>query len=138
MPVPDPEIERRLRAEYAAISRRDWDSVFRDAHGDFEFRTPGRGLGPVALRGPERARRAMEDFFSPYEEVLVEPERFFDAGDRIVVYFLQRCRPKGSSAAVEIRAGHVWTMRDGRAAALEIFPEREQAATAAGLEQPAT
>ena len=123
-----------LRAEYAAISRRDWDSVFREAHQDFEFKTPGRGLGPVSLRGPERARRAMEDFFSPYEEVLVEPQQFYHAGERIVVYFLQRCRPKGSTAAVEIRAGHVWTLRDGRPAALEIFPEREHAAAAAGLE----
>jgi len=123
-----------LRAQYVAISRGDWDSVFREAHPDFEFKTPGRGLGPMSLRGPERARRAMEDFFSPYEEVLIEPEQFFDAGDRIVVYFLQRCRPKGSTAAVEIRAGHVWTMRDGRAAGLEIFPEREKAIAAAGLE----
>jgi ketosteroid isomerase-like protein len=123
-----------LRAEYSAISRRDWDAVFRDAHPDFEFRTPGRGLGPVALRGPERARRAMEDFFAPYEEVLVEPQQFFEAGDRIVVYFLQRCRPKGSTAALEIRAGHVWTMREGRPASLEIFPEREAAKAAAGLE----
>lgn len=122
-----------LRAQYAAISRRDWGSVFREAHPDFEFKTPGRGLGPMSLRGPERARRAMEDFFSPYEEILVEPQQFFDAGEQIVVYFLQRCRPKGSTGAVEIRAGHVWTMRDGRLAALEIFPEREQATAAAGL-----
>jgi ketosteroid isomerase-like protein len=75
----------------------------------------------------------MEDFFSPYEEVLVEPQEFFDAGDKIVVYFVQRCRPQGSTATVEIRAGHLWTMRDGRPAALEIFPEREQAKAAAGL-----
>ena len=71
--------------------------------------------------------------FAPYEEVLVEPQEFFDRGDRIAVYFLQRCRPRGSSAAVEIRAGHVWTMRDGKAARLEIFPEREKALESIGL-----
>jgi ketosteroid isomerase-like protein len=122
-----------LRAEYAAISGRDWGALFRDAHPDFEFKTPDRGLGPGSLRGPERARRAMEDFFTPYEEVLVEPQEFFTAGDRVVVYFVQRCRPKGSTATVEIKAGHVWTMRDGRPAALEIFPKREDAREAAGL-----
>ena len=122
-----------LRAEYAAISSRDWDSVFRETHDDFEFKTPGRGLGPVAVRGAERARRAMEDFFSPYDEVLVEPQEFFDGGDQIVVYFVQRCRPKGSSAAVEIRAGHLWTLRDGKVAGLEIFPQREHALAAAGM-----
>ena len=116
-----------LREEYDAISRRDWESVFRTAHADFESKTPDRGLGPQTVPGPERARRAMEDFFAPYEAVLVEPQEFFTRGDRIAVYFRQRCRPRGSTADVEIRAGHLWTMRDGRAASLEIFPEREQA-----------
>jgi hypothetical protein len=32
---------------------------------------------------------------------------------------------------VEIRAGHVWTMRDGKPARLEVFPEREKALAAA-------
>jgi ketosteroid isomerase-like protein len=31
-----------LRAEYEAISRRDWDAVFREVHSDFEFQTPER------------------------------------------------------------------------------------------------
>jgi ketosteroid isomerase-like protein len=122
-----------LRADYEAISRLDWDSVFGEAHADFEFKTPDRGLGAQVVRGREEARRAMQDFFAPYEEVLVEPQEFFDRGDRIVVYFVQRCRPRGSSAALEIRAGHVWTMRDGKAARLEIFPEREKALESIGL-----
>jgi hypothetical protein len=47
--------------------------------------------------------------------------------------FLMRSRPKGSSAVVEIRAGRLWTMRQGKAARLEIFPERAKALKAAGL-----
>jgi hypothetical protein len=61
----------------------------------------------------------------------VEPQQFFERGDRIVVFFLQRSRPRGSSATVEIQAGHLWTMRDGKAAGLQIFPEREKALEAA-------
>lgn len=99
-----PDIET-LRAEYEAISRRDWDAVFRGAHPDFELTTPDRS----------------------------EPQEFFECGDRIVVFFLLRSRPKGSSAVVEIQAGHLWTMRDGKAARCEIFPEREKALEAAGL-----
>jgi hypothetical protein len=49
-----------------------------------------------------------------------------------VVFFLQRSRPKGSSAMVEVRAGHLWTMRDGMAVSCEIFPQREKALEAAG------
>ena len=124
-----------LRVDYAAISRGDWDALFGTAQPDFEFRTPDRGLGPGLVVSPERARRAMEDFFAPYDEVLVEPQEVFDRGDRIVVYFVQRCRPRGSDKAIEIRAGHLWTMREGRAAGLEIFPEREQALAAAGMKE---
>lgn len=122
-----------LRAEYEAISRRDWDAVFREAHPDFELTTPDRSAVPEICRGREESRRAFEDFFEPFEEVLAEPQEFFECGDRIVVFFLLRSRPKGSSAVVEIQAGHLWTMRDGKAARCEIFPEREKALEAAGL-----
>ena len=65
----------------------------------------------------------------------IEPQEFFERGDWIVVFFLMRSRPRGSTAVVEIRAAHLWTMRDGRAARLEIFPRREKALEAAGISQ---
>jgi ketosteroid isomerase-like protein len=113
-----------LRAEYGAISR---GHFFPDVHPDFELKTPDRAIGPKTYRGAEEARRAFEDFFEPFEEAVVEPQEFFESGDRIVAFFVQRARPRGSTAMVEIRAGHLWTMRDGKPARLEIFPEREKA-----------
>jgi ketosteroid isomerase-like protein len=121
-----------LRAEYEAISRGDWEAVFRDVHADFELR-PDRGALAGPFRGREEARQAFEDFFEPFEEVLAEPQEFFERGDQIVVFFLLRSRPRDSQAVVEIRAAHLWTMRDGRAARCEIFPKREEALAAAGL-----
>jgi ketosteroid isomerase-like protein len=120
-----------LRAEYEAFSRRDWDAAFSEAHPDFELRPPESGPEAATVRGPDAARRAFADFFEPYDEVAVAPQQFFERGDRIVVFFLQRSRPRGSSATVEIQAGHLWTMRDGKAAGLQIFPEREKALEAA-------
>ena len=55
-----------LRAEYEAISRRDWDAVFRDAHPDFELKTPDRSAVPETCRGREESRQAFEDFFEPF------------------------------------------------------------------------
>jgi ketosteroid isomerase-like protein len=120
-----------LRLAYEAISRRDWDAVFRDAQPDFELKAPDQGPLPGTYRGREEASRAFADFFEPFEEVLAEPQEFFEHGDRIVVFFLLRSRPKGSSAVVDIRVGHLWTMRNGKAARCEIFPEREKALEAA-------
>jgi ketosteroid isomerase-like protein len=124
-----------LRAEYAAMSRRDWYSVLSVAHSDFELTTPGGGLDVETIRGVESARRAFEDFFSPFEALSVEPEAFFEGDGQIVVFFLQRARPLGSAAYVERRAAHLWTMRDGKAMSLEIFPRREKALEAAGLSE---
>jgi ketosteroid isomerase-like protein len=70
-------------------------------------------------------------FFSPFEEVQIEPPEIHERGDRIAVFFVMRTRPHGSSAMVEIRAGHLWVMRDGRPASLEVFPERDDALRAA-------
>jgi ketosteroid isomerase-like protein len=122
-----------LRAEYAAMSRKDWNAVLSTADCDFELKAPAGGLNAGMVRGVERARRAFEDFFSPFEAVSVEPEAFFEGNGRIVVFFLQRARPVGSTALVERRAAHLWTLRDGKATRLEIFPQREKALEAAGL-----
>ena len=53
------------------------------------------------------------------------------------LYFQPVGQPRGASVhesqslMVEIQAGHLWTMRDGKAARCEIFPEREKALEAA-------
>ena len=122
-----------LRAEYAAISRRDGNAVLSVAHRDFELTTPGGGLDAETIRGVESARRSFEDFLRPFDALSVEPEAFFEGDGQIVVFFLQRARPSGSTGYVEVRAAHLWTMRGGKAIGLEIFPRREKALEAAGL-----
>jgi ketosteroid isomerase-like protein len=122
-----------LRVGYEAVSRGDWDAATRFAHPEFELRTADRVPNPGTYRGPEEVRRFFEDLFAPFEEVGIEPEEFFERADQIVAFVLTRFRPAGSSAVVENRIGHLWTMREGKAMRLEIFPRREDALEAAGL-----
>jgi uncharacterized protein len=121
-----------LRLGYEAVSRGDWDGVTRFAHPEFELRTADRVVNPGTYRGREVARRFFEDLFDPFEEVIVEPEEFFERGDQIAVFVVARMRPAGSSAVIENRIGHLWTMREGKASRLELFPKREDALEAAG------
>lgn len=123
-----------LRAHYTAFSRKDWNAVLPEVHPDFEFQPPRGGLDTEPVRGADSARSAFADFFGPYEEVSVEPEEFFERDDQIVVFFLQRLRLAGSTAYLERRAAHLWTMRDGKPARLEIVPQRKKALEAAGLD----
>jgi uncharacterized protein len=130
--VPQPEIDT-IRAAYEAVTRGDWDAVFQAAPPDFEVETAQRVISPGTYRGREEARRFFEDLFEPFEEIVIEPEKFLENGDRIVAYVVVRSRPSGSSAVVENRIGHLWTIRDGEIARLQIFPERSKALEAAGL-----
>ena len=109
----------KLRGVYEAISRGDWDAAFRDAHPGFEYKLPDRDPRAGTYRG----------------EVVAEPEEFFLRGDQIVVFLRVRSRPRGSSATIEIRIAHLWTMRDGKAARFELFPVREEALEAVGLSE---
>ena len=122
-----------LRYAYEAINRGDWDSAFRAAHPDFELKAPDRMMRAGTYRGSVAARQFFEDLLEAFEEVVVQPEKFLESGERIVVFVSLRSRPSGSSAVMEIQIGHIWTMRDGKAVQLEIFPEREEALEAVGL-----
>ena len=124
-----------LRVGYEAFNRGDWDAATRFAHPEFELQTADRVVNPGTYRGPEAVRRFFEDLFEPFEEVVVEPEEFFERGDQIVAFLLDAIRTSGSSAVLENRIGHLWTMREGKASRLEIFPRREDALEAAGLGQ---
>src|SRR6266540_3184333 len=122
-----------LRVGYEAVSRGDWDAATRFAHPEFELHPADRVVNPGTYRGPEEVRRFFEDLFAPFEEMVVEPEEFFVRGDQIVVFVRTRLRPTGSSAVVENRIGHLWTMREGKATRLQVFPRREDALEAAGF-----
>ena len=124
-----------LRAAYESLNRGDWDSVGRAAHPDMRLKAPDRMMRAGTHQGIVAVREFFEDLLEPFEDVFVRPEKFFESGDRIVVFVLLRSRPSGSGMAMEIRIGHLWTMRDGKAAQLEIFPEREKALEAVGLSE---
>jgi uncharacterized protein len=128
------EIET-LRAGYEAFNRGEIDSLFNTADPDIEFIPADRAANAGVVRGREAIQQFFEDLFEPFEQVDVEPQKFFESDDRIAVILQARFRPRGSSAIVENRIGHVWTFRDGKALRLEIYPEREKALEAIGMSE---
>jgi uncharacterized protein len=120
-----------LRLGYEAASSRDWDRSLRGMHPDIEWVTQRFGT----YHGHKEVRRFFEETAQPFEEVVYEPEEFFERGDQVVVFVHFRARPVGSQAAIENRIGHVWTMRDGKAVHCQTFRSREEALEAAGLRE---
>jgi ketosteroid isomerase-like protein len=124
-----------LRLGYEAFNRGDWDAATHLAHPDFELQTADRAVNRGTYRGAEVARRFFADLFEPFDEIVIEPEEFYERGDQIAVFLRVRLRPTGSSAFMENRIGHLWTMREGKIARLAVFPRREDALEAAGLKE---
>ena len=123
-----------VRAVYEAVNRRDWDAAFRDQRPDVEMTIPP-GLNAKTYRGPEEIQGFWEEVFTPFEAWTAEPEEFFEHGDQVAAVVKARARPKGSSAEIENRTGHLWTIRDGAVVSMRFFPQPEKALEAAGLRE---
>jgi len=119
-----------LRLAYEAASRGDWEAVLEPMDPDVVLKTIRTGTH----RGHEEVRRAFEDMTAAFEEIVFEPEEFFERGDRIVVFLRQEARPSGADRMIENRVGHLWTMRKGKPVRCETFPRREDALEAVEAE----
>jgi ketosteroid isomerase-like protein len=123
------------RSIYEAVNRRDWDAAFRDQAPDVEYTTPPRGPTAGTYRGREELRGLWEEMSTPFETWTFEPEELIESGDQVVVVVKARMRPWGSSAEIELRNGHLWTIRDGMVVSMRWFPKPEEALEAAGLRE---
>jgi ketosteroid isomerase-like protein len=121
-----------VRSIYEAVERGDWDRAFREASRDVELKTP-LGINPDTFRGREAFQGYIEEMLGAFQEWTIKPEEFVETGDQVVVILRLRARPRGSSAEIEIRIGHLWTIRGGKARTMEIFPKPGEALEAAGL-----
>jgi ketosteroid isomerase-like protein len=124
-----------LRAGYEALGRGEWDEAFRHLDPEVELTTADLVPNPGVYRGRDEVRRFFEDLLEPFEEVHIEPEEFFQRNDQIVAFLRITWMPSGTTATVENRVGHLWTVRDGRATHLRLFPRREEALEAVGMRQ---
>ena len=123
-----------VRSIYEAFNRRDWDSAFHDQQPQVELiLPPGPSASP--LQGREQVQAYWEDLGAAFDQAIAEPEEVLESGDEVVAVVKIRARPKGSSAEIEIRTGHLWTFRAGKAASMRLFPKPEDALAAAGLRE---
>jgi ketosteroid isomerase-like protein len=125
------EVVRRV---YDAFSRRDWDAVFRDMDPEFEITTK-RGPNAGTHRRREGAQEFAEDYLAAFDDATAEPERFLEAGDRVLALVTRRSKPRGAETEMVVRNGHVWTLSGGRILSMESFPNPDEALDAVGLSE---
>jgi ketosteroid isomerase-like protein len=69
-----------------------------------------------------------------YPDFRVEPERFVDAGEHVVVIGVAR-GTSASGVKAQWRQGYVWTVRDGKAIRFRWFNQPGEALDAVGLSE---
>lgn len=110
-----------VRGGYAAFAAGDIPAVLGLFADDLVWST----LDSVPTGGVYRGPQGAGEFFAKlplyYSELSVEPERFTDAGDSVVVQGRHRGRTL-SGATIDVPWMHLWTLRDGKATSFtEVF-----------------
>jgi uncharacterized protein len=97
---------------------------------ELEYVNPSYAVEPGTLR----SRGALGKIREVYPDFRVEPERFVDAGENIVVIGIAR-GTTASGAVAQWRQGYVWTIRNGKAVRFSWFNQPREALKAVGLEE---
>jgi uncharacterized protein len=123
-----------LRAAYDYVSRTG-EAPPEAVHPEFVWDTTTfRGaILPGTWEGIEGTNEFLADWLENFETWSVDIEEIVDAGDKVVAVIRQHGEPKHGGPEVEMRLAQVWTFRDGLAARMEMYADRDEALEAAGL-----
>jgi ketosteroid isomerase-like protein len=103
---------------------------------DVEFEEDPRFPEAGTYRGRDEVLRYFAQFVSQFEPFLFTVEDLVDAGeDNVLVCLHIEGRGKGSSAEFDVRAGWVFTVRDGQVVRIRAYYERAAAFEAVGLSE---
>jgi ketosteroid isomerase-like protein len=114
-----------------------WDRAFREyLDKEFELRLPpDYPEGEPVFRGRDGVDQYIAMLRESWREWRSEPERFLDAGERVVVFVRITGKGAASGAPFDLEITHVWTIHAGRATSLQAYRDRSQALGAAGLRE---
>ena len=101
---------------------------------EFELRPPGDyPEGESIFRGREGFRRFLVMMRDVWAEWRIEPERFFDAGDKVVVFTRAVVRGSASGVPIELPGAMVWSIKEARLTSARVYLDRSEALEAVGL-----
>ena len=125
----------RIVASYAALNNGDIDAAMNVLAEDAEWHEseelPDSGSHHI---GRQNIRKFLTEFLASWDTFHQEVEDTLEKGDRLAVFIHMTARGRGSSAEVEARYAHLWTIRDGVGARVDAFYYRDNALAA--LETP--
>jgi len=89
----------------------------------------------ISASGPSGFLAFIEGWEEGFASERMDAEEIIDAGDRVVVVIHHRARGRISHIKTHQHFAMVWTLREGRAVRMEVYPTREEAMKAVGLSE---
>ncbi len=133
----DVEIVRYAIEEGINLDPREqqtWERAAAWLHPDFEYREDPALPGAGTYRGLDSFREAVTAYYEPLERMHLEPQEFFDCGDRILVTIRWWARSRVGMEADMLQAG-IFTVRDGKVASWQVCFDYEAALRNAGVRE---
>ena len=123
-----PDLVELVRGIWAAVDRRDWDTVLSLFAPDAVL---ARGL-MITFEGRDALRGVLEDTVGSYDDLESEVEQVRDLGSGVVFAVVgQRGHLIGSTASGEGRLAWVYQWVDGMVARVTIYIDIDEARAAA-------
>ena len=124
---------RRGYEEYAAGRLADYIGLVADP--EFELDMTKWGPAAYTYRGIDGFRSFLRALDTLWERFDIQPVRFVEAGDHVVVVIQVEARGRESGAEVSAQYANTWTFRDGRVIRAEWVDEPAEALQAVGLRE---
>lgn len=122
-----------LKQFFAAVNRNDMQAVIRDFDPEIVRIEPGGFPTAGTYRGIEDVQEHVRKGRGAWAEGACEPEKFFENGDRVVVYLHVWVRLKDSTEWAGGRFADGFVFRDDKIVQFVSFAERADALKWAGI-----
>jgi ketosteroid isomerase-like protein len=125
----------RLRRSYEAFNTTQEVDLDIWAADIVYIQTADVGAGETIYRGREGVAEAIGELTDAFEGLRVEPEEFFDLGDRVLAFVRLRGRARRSGVPIDESFAHLATFRGSEIAHWQAYARRDEALEAAGLRE---
>ena len=124
-----------VKRSIAAYSGRDFEALREVSHPDIELDwSASLGLEARVYQGRERVLSFYENYFETFEEIDIQPDRFIESGDWVVVPNTGLVRGRDGIETVA-RSTFAFEVQDGLIARVRLHQETQQALDALGLSE---
>jgi ketosteroid isomerase-like protein len=118
----------QYRRWFEAYNARDTERLIEYCDPAIELHSVFAVAGGAIYSGHEGMRKLNQDLRDVWgDDIRIDPERYFDLGDRVLVFALLRGRGGQSGVDVKMAGAHVTRWRDGRMVYAKGYAHREDA-----------